>query len=1261
MITSGFAELLDTCIIGNPLNGTRRMNAPVTPPAVTPAPLADVSLEDKYALHEGVAFMSGMQALVRVAMHVRDRGERLGYRLGGYVSGYRGSPVGTLDMALWSAKPHLEPRDIRFQPGVNEDLAATAVWGSQQVHLLGGSDFDGVFGLWYGKSPGVDRTLDAFRHANCAGTAPLGGVLAIAGDDPNAVSSTVTGCSDYDFVSVGMPILYPASVQEMLDYGVMGIELSRYSGCWVGLKAVTDIAESSAIVDVAIDRVPLAWPALEADSERRRDSLGGGSGTANLNDVANDVHIRWPDNRVEQEKRLYTVKLPRAKAFARLTGLNQCVTEPSDARIGIVSAGKPWADLMQALADLGLGQEALASHGVRLFKLGMIYPLDEQQILGFAEGLGTVLVIEEKRGLIEDQIKSILYAQQGRPALLGKRGQDGTPLVPEHGETSPAMLAEVIARALPQLVAGPTAQARLSALGAKHDALVKLAAGAALPTRTPFFCSGCPHNSSTTVPDGSLALAGIGCHWLSLFMDRRNETFTQMGAEGATWLGAMGFSQRDHVFVNIGDGTYHHSGLLAIRAAIYAQANITYKLLFNDAVAMTGGQMVSDTFTPQQIVRQLLAEGVGKVVVVSDHPEKYREIGEPNGGFPAGVSLHGRDELDAIQRMLRDTSGVTALVYDQTCAAEKRRRRKRGTMVDPDVRAFINDAVCEGCGDCSVQSNCISVEPLETELGRKRQINQSACNKDLKCVDGFCPSFVTIEGARPRRATAAAQRDPETPLVPGDDPSLPRATPRLPDTPPALPRPATRRLDAVHETVITGIGGTGVITIGAILAMAARLEGRSATCLDQTGIAQKNGAVLSHVRIAPAADALHAPRISATNADLVLGCDMMVAASPAALATMAPGTSQVALNTHLAPHAAFVKDPVHTRLDADGLADTSAAAAGPAQVHALPATRIAEQVFGDAIATNMILLGYALQHGWLPVSLEAIQRAIELNGVAVKANLDALDCGRRAALDLSALLRSTAPVRPIALLRQGKRQPGATHDLTPGITIEAFIAARRTDLVRYQNEAYAARYQALLDKVRAAETRACPGEESLSRTVALQAFRVMAYKDEYEVARLYTDGRFADKIAAGFESSQADRPIRVNFHLAPPLLSKRDPHTGQLRKRRFGPHTISAMHLLARLKALRGTAFDPFGRSTERRLERALADTYLETIDALLPWLNPDNHAKAVEIATIPEAIRGFGHVKHRNLQATLPRWQAAATETPAEQVIARYAASAAR
>lgn len=1162
-----------------------------------------VTLQDRYVLQQGVAFMSGMQALVRLPITLHERGKQAGLKLGGYISGYRGSPLGTYDMALEAAREQLQPRDIKFQPGVNEELAATAVWGSQQVHLMGNTEFDGVFGLWYGKAPGVDRSIDVFRHGNNAGSSPHGGVVAIAGDDPNAVSSTVTGCSDYNFVSAGMPLVYPASVQEMLDFGVMGIELSRYSGCWVGMKVVTDIGESSAIVDVDTNRVQIAWP-----EQNKQDS--------------GNVHIRWPDNRVEQEERLYQVKHARAKAFAEFSGINPMSGALGQAAsIGIVSAGKPWGDLQQALVDLGLTVEDLQASGVRLLKLGMIYPLSEQQIQTFARGLQTILVIEEKRGLIEDQIKSILFASSERPQIVGKQDSQGRELIPSYGESSPALVAQAIARVFDQLVATAEAQKRLALIEGKHAALAKRGP---LATRTPYFCSGCPHNSSTKVPEGSLALGGIGCHWLALFMDRDTETFTQMGGEGAPWLGAMGFSDRKHVFANLGDGTYHHSGALAIRAAVYGNANITYKILYNDAVAMTGGQLISETFAPQQIAAQVLAEGVREVVVVTDQPDKYKAVSGANGGFPAGVTIHHRDELEQVQQRLRQTPGVTVLLYDQTCAAEKRRRRKRGKMVDPDVRAMINELVCEGCGDCSTQSNCISVEPLETVWGRKRQINQSACNKDLRCVDGFCPSFVTISGAQPKKLGA-------------DKVTQNRQKISLPE-PPGVP------LSRVHETVITGIGGTGVITIGAIVAMAARLEGKRATCLDQTGISQKNGAVMSHVRIGPDADSLHAPRVSTANADLVLGCDMMVAASAPAVMTMSPERTRVVLNTHLAPHADFVMNPVTADFREESLKEAITDAAGQSSVSMLPATRLATAVFGDAIATNMIVLGYALQKGWIPVSIAAVQKAIELNGVAIKSNLAALELGREAAGNLEQVLKEVTPTQTITMLSRPKEK------------LAEMIERRVAELTAYQNQAYAKIYQDLVARVQVAEQSVDVTSERLTRAVAEQAYRLMAYKDEYEVARLYTDGRFVEKLKSQFEGD-----AKLTFHLAPPLLAKRDPVTDHLKKKPYGAWVFGAFKVMSKLKSLRGSALDPFGYNPERKMERTLAQVYPQIIDGVMADLTSDNLSWAIEVAGVFDKIRGFGHIKERNLQAAITELQRLARGTGIEPLVTNVADQAAK
>ena len=1199
--------------------------AAASTPIATPDPgqapaLPTVSLDDKYRLESGTAFMTGMQALVRLPLVQQRRDARAGLHTAGYISGYRGSPVGTYDLALWAAKPWLEEHHIHFQPGVNEDLAATAVWGSQQVNMLGGARYDGVFGIWYGKAPGVDRTLDAFRHANIAGTSPHGGVLAIAGDDPNAVSSTVTSSSEPDFVSVGIPVIYPATLQEYLDFGVQGIAMSRFTGCWVGFKAVTDIAESSACVDLDIDRVRINTPEYSFPE-------GG-------------VHIRWPDERLPAEKRLVTVKLPAVQAFARANPFDRNEWDMrgdtlGDTRgdthtaagqsggIGLIAAGKSWLDLRQALADLGIDAALAARLGIRLRKLGLVWPIEEAGMREFCAGLDTVLVIEEKRGFIEDQVAVLLHRAGVATRVLGKLDAAGNALLPAHGELGPALIAEALAKVVPAVADLPAAQARAAILAAQRSALAAVAADP-VAARIPYFCSGCPHNTSTKVPEGSLALAGIGCHWLSLYMGRDTATFTHMGGEGATWLGMMPFSERKHVFVNLGDGTYHHSGIMAIRAAVYAKANVTYKLLFNDAVAMTGGQQVSDSYTPQQIVAQIMAEGVQRAVVVSDDVDKYRALPGPNGGFPVGVPLVGREELERVHRELREVEGVTLLLYDQTCAAEKRRRRKRGRMADPDTRVFINAAVCEGCGDCSVASNCISVEPYETTLGRKRRINQSACNKDTSCVNGFCPSFVTLKGASPRKLQAAA--------LPGaSNNASTNASTDIEALVHALPAPTLPALDHAYEIVITGIGGTGVITIGALLGMAARIAGLGVTCLDQTGISQKNGAVLSHVRLARRQEDLYSVRVAPAKADLVLGCDLMVAAGPAALATMARGRTRVLANSHLAPDARFVMDPVRADFGEEGLRAAITGVVGGAALTEINATRLAERLFGDSIAANVFMLGHAWQLGLLPVPLAALLRAIELNGTAVQLNRAALSWGRYAAGAPDAVARMLAPAQPVVIPLARRKE-----------TLEAVRADRRARLVAYQDDAYARRYDELVERAARAEA-AVAGQASQAKertpfalAVARQAYRLMAYKDEYEVARLYTDGSFAKELGEAFEGD-----VRLAVHLAPPLLARRDAVTGHLVKRAWGPWMFTAFKLLARLKGLRGTAFDLFGKTAERRMERQLIVDYFELIDELCQGLAADNLKQAIELAGLPEDIRGFGHVKEKRVAEVRARWQA--------------------
>ncbi len=1128
-----------------------------------------VTLDDKYLSDEGRVYLTGTQALVRLALAQRRRDLDQGLNTAGFISGYRGSPLGGYDSELWRAKPHLEAHHVHFQPGVNEDLAATAVWGSQQLNLWPEANYDGVFGIWYGKGPGVDRSGDVLKHGNLNGSSRTGGVVALAGDDHGAKSSTLAHQSEPSFIAASIPVLNPAGVQELLDFGLHGFALSRYSGCWTGLKCVGDTVESSATVAVDPGRIVIRTP---EDFELPPGGLS----------------LRYPDLFLEQEARLLNFKVPAAQAYVRANGLDRIVFDAPNSKFGIASTGKAYLDLRQAFEELGLGEAELAALGIRVYKVALTWPLEPVAARAFADGLEEILVIEEKRGLIEDQLKHLLYNQANAPrAIIGKRDEEGRVILPENGEISPTMVARALMGRLNNRAERPEFEQRMARL----DSIEATAGGEpARVLRSAFFCSGCPHNSSTKVPEGSLALAGIGCHSMAIWVpDRRTETISHMGGEGATWIGQAPFTAMNHVFVNLGDGTYHHSGLLAIRAAVAAQVNITYKILFNDAVAMTGGQPLDVNMTPWEISRQVHAEGVGKVVVVTDEPDKY-----PQGtDWAPGTTIHHRNDLDMVQRQLRDVAGVTALIYDQTCAAEKRRRRKRGTFPDPDRRVFINDLVCEGCGDCSVASNCISVEPLETEWGRKRRINQSACNKDFSCLNGFCPSFVTVEGATVRKAE-------------------PTAAETLPDLE-AIPAPELPPTNEVYGIVVTGIGGTGVITIGALLAMAAHLEGKGATVLDETGLAQKNGAVMSHVRIADDLDALFTPRIGAGGARLLLGCDIAVATSTEALVTMVEGVSRAVVNEDFSPTAAFVLDQ-EIDLSTAPMAKHLVGAVGADGVDFVAASRLAAALIGDAIGANLFMVGYAYQKGLIPIGHEAILRAVELNGVAVAMNRRTFALGRLAAHEPETMAALVEPLmaEPVS--------PPVEDDL------EAMIGRRADFLVGYQDEAYAERYRHAVERTARLERERAPGRRGLAELVAKNLFKLMAYKDEYEVARLYTSGDFETKLRRQFQGD-----FRVKLHLAPPLMSPRDPVSGRLIKREFGSWILPMMRLLAGFKHLRGGRFDPFGYTAERRMERRLIEEYRATMEAVASGLDVDNHAIACRIAEIPDMIRGFGHVKERN------------------------------
>jgi indolepyruvate ferredoxin oxidoreductase len=1137
--------------------------------------LAAVSLDDKYEAQSGRVFLTGVQALIRLPMMQRDRDAAAGLNTAGFISGYRGSPLGALDLGLWRAQKFLKKHHIEFQPGLNEDLAATAIWGSQQLNLFPGAKYDGVFSMWYGKGPGVDRCGDVFRHANAAGTSRHGGVLAVAGDDHVASSSTLPHQTDHNFVAAMIPLLYPAGVQDILDFGMLGWAMSRYSGCWVGLKSVAETVESSASVSIDPDRFHYVVP---NDFEMPEGGLG----------------MRWPDVPLEQEYRLQRYKAYAALAFARANKLDHIVVDSPKPRFGIVTAGKSYLDVRQALDDLGIDDAEAARIGIRVYKVGMVWPLERDGMRQFAEGLEEILVVEEKRAIIENQLKEQLYnwREDVRPRVVGKFDEKGEWILPSSAGLTPAQIARVIAARIGRFYDSPRIRDRLGFLEAKER---QLASHKARFERIPYFCSGCPHNTSTRVPEGSRAVAGIGCHYMSQFMDRNTATFTHMGGEGASWIGQAAFSEDNHIFANLGDGTYYHSGILAIRACVAAKVNITYKILYNDAVAMTGGQPVEGQPTVPQISHQLAAEGVGRIAVVTDQPDKY----PVNAGFAAGATIHHRDDLDQVQRDIRQWPGVSAIIYDQTCAAEKRRRRKRKQFPDPPKRVFINEMVCEGCGDCGVQSNCVSVIPLETEFGRKRAIDQSSCNKDYSCVKGFCPSFVTVHGGAPRKRKPAA---------------------RLREVLPDLPEPTLPALDHPYGILLTGIGGTGVITVGALLGMAAHVAGKGVSVLDMTGLAQKNGAVISHVRIAERPEDIHAVRIAAGEADAIIGCDLVVAAGGDALAKMRKDYTRAVINSYEAITADFTRSPDLKFPGAD-LHALLAEAVGPDAVDFIDATHIATALMGDSIAANMFMLGFAYQKGLVPLPGEAIDKAIELNGVAIEANRQSFLWGRRAAVDRAAVEKIAMPAETIPQDRRFSR------------TLDEIVARRVEDLTAYQDAAYARRYESLVRNVQALEAQRTPGRAELAEAVARYYYKLLAYKDEYEVARLYSDGRFRRQLREAF-----DGDYRLEFSLAPPLFAPRDAETGHLKKVSYGPWMLRAFDLLAQFKGLRGSWLDPFGHTGERKAERALIGAYEATIAELLAGLNADNHALAVEIASIPEHIRGYGHIKDGSLEGAKHR-----------------------
>jgi indolepyruvate ferredoxin oxidoreductase len=1134
-------------------------------------PLRPVSLDDKYDLTQSHVLVTGYQALIRACLMQKERDRRAGLNTAGYVTGYRGSPLGGLDQQFIRAARHVTAADIKFQSGINEELAATALWGSQQAELRGEGKFDGVFGMWYGKGPGVDRSGDVFRHANFAGTSKNGGVLALMGDDHTAESSTTAHQSEFHFVDVMMPILNPAGVQEIIDYALYGWAMSRFTGAWTALKCMHETVESTGVVDGAIDRVKIVTPGDFRMPE------GG-------------LNIRLVDTILGQEARLHDFKRDAMLAFVRANKLNRIITSGGRApKIGIITTGKAYLDVRQALDELGIDEVKCNDLGLRIFKVACVWPIGRQELAEFAQGLDLIIVVEEKRSLIEVQVREELYGSANQPVCIGKKDEQGNWLFPVKGALDANDIAICIGERLLRYGSNDELAAHVTRLKSAQRALAETTD---IAQRIPYFCSGCPHNTSTRVPEGSRAYAGIGCHYMAQWMDRETLGFTQMGGEGANWIGEAPFSNRGHVFQNLGDGTYNHSGYLAIRGAIASGVNMTYKILFNDAVAMTGGQANDGGLTVPQIAAQVAAEGAKRVVVVTDEPWKYAKDIE----WPFGLTVHHRDEFATVQCELATVPGVSILIYDQTCAAEKRRRRKRNAFPDPDKRVVINDLVCEGCGDCGVKSNCVSVQPLETEWGRKRTIDQSSCNKDYSCINGFCPSFVTVHGAKLKKGESIAQ----------------------PSDWPQLPAPSAPLINHPYGIIVTGIGGTGIVTIGAIVGMAAHLEGKGVGVIDMAGLAQKGGAVYSHIRIANTPEEIHAIRVAAGGADLVIGGDIVVAGAKKVLGAMKAGTTRVVVNTAEFLPGDFTRNTEFS-LPTERLKRAITGHAGRDRSHFVDASRLATALLGNSIGANMFMLGYAYQLGALPLSAEAIERAIEMNGEAVPMNIASFRYGRRAAVDPKAL---DALVEP--------RPQEQNDSLRLSQSFAETVDRRAAFLTAYQDASYARRYRNWVEKVRTVEAEKAPGECGLAEAVARYLFKLMAYKDEYEVARLHSETSFLDRVKSSFDGDN----LRFEFHLAPPLLARRDPATGEPKKMSFGPWMLKVFAVVAKFKFLRGTAFDPFGYTKERQTERRLIADYEYLLQEICDLLTPGNHRIAVELAAIPERIRGYGPIKQRHLAA---------------------------
>lgn len=1137
-----------------------------------PAKLKSVTLKDKYVLDDGRVYLTGTQAIVRLLMVQRRRDEAADLNTAGFISGYRGSPMTALDNELWRAGTDLlKEHHIHFWPGVNENLAMTSVWGTQQVGFFNDAKYDGVFSMWYGKGPGLDQSIDALRQANLNGTTKSGGVLVLAGDDPEMRSTVDPYHSELMFEDLLMPVLYPADIQEVFDLGLFGIALSRFCGSFVGYKLLPETIETAASIDSSHNRIKIVIPEFDFP--------------------ADGVNSRIGDSWLYQEERVRKYKLPAALAFARANHLNYVSHEAPKPKFGIAAMGKTWRDVQQALSELGIDEAKAAKLGITILKVAMPFPSDDELYGEFASGLDEVLVVEDKREQIENGFRRGCYnlPEGKRPKIVGRKREDGQFLISPIGELTPSDIAQAIAERIRYFHEDEQSTNYLDQVAQSKKALAE--AEALNMARMPYFCSGCPHNTSTKTPEGSASFGGVGCHFMANWMDRDVHSWTHMGGEGAQWIGQAPFVETEHMFQQLGDGTYFHSGSLAVRAAVAAGVNLTYKILYNDAVAMTGGQPVDGQLTVPMITHQMTQEGVKRIVVVTDEPEKY----DGDNGLASGTDVYHRREMDKVQRDLREIKGVTVLVYDQTCAAEKRRRRKKGLFPDPPKRAFINDRVCEGCGDCSEKSNCLSVQPVDTIYGRKREIHQSSCNKDYSCVEGFCPSFVTVHGGELKSGTALESSKAEVP-----DPKI-----------------VTIENDDSYGVLVTGVGGTGVVTIGALLGMAAHLQGMGVSIVDQMGFAQKGGPVMTHIRFANEPSDINTARLNVGATDVLIGCDMLAAGGADAMRTLRPGKTRAFVNLEQNMSGDFVHNP-DLEYPIHPLQKRLGALVAENDIEYVDATKMAAKLLGDAIAANLFLVGYAWQKGSLPLSKAAILQAIELNGVKVDWNKQAFEWGRLAAHDLEAIKKLTV-----------------SPNSQPVLDDEELVEHFSDQLQAYQDVTYAEQYRSLVNQVWDAEAKKAQGMNGLARAVTKYAYKLMAYKDEYEVARLHTEAVFSAKLENQFEGN-----YKLKFHLSPPLIARKDPLTGNPRKMEFGSWILILFRIMAKFKWLRGTSFDIFGYSAERKMERELIEEYERTMAEIIENLNHDNHSLAVEIASLPEKIRGYGHVKLENVEKVKVEWQ---------------------